>query len=41
MTPLQAADTPNMDFIAKHGKCGMAKTVPMISRREAMLRIFP
>jgi 2,3-bisphosphoglycerate-independent phosphoglycerate mutase len=28
LTPLQAADTPNMDFIAKHGKCGMAKTVP-------------
>jgi len=26
--PLQAADTPNMDFIAKHGKCGLAKTVP-------------
>jgi 2,3-bisphosphoglycerate-independent phosphoglycerate mutase len=28
LTPLQAADTPNMDFIAKHGKCGLAKTVP-------------
>ncbi|MCX9084394.1 MAG: cofactor-independent phosphoglycerate mutase [Candidatus Methanoperedens sp.] len=28
LTPLQAADTPNMDFIAKHGKCGMARTVP-------------
>lgn len=28
LTPLQAADTPNMDFIAKHGKCGVAKTVP-------------
>jgi len=28
LTPLQGADTPNMDFIAKHGKCGVAKTVP-------------
>jgi 2,3-bisphosphoglycerate-independent phosphoglycerate mutase len=28
LTPLQAADTPNLDFIAKHGKCGLAKTVP-------------
>lgn len=28
LTPLQAADTPNMDFIAKHGKSGVAKTVP-------------
>jgi 2,3-bisphosphoglycerate-independent phosphoglycerate mutase len=28
LTPLEAADTPNMDFIAKHGKCGVAKTVP-------------
>ena len=27
-TPLQAANTPNMDFIAKHGKCGVARTVP-------------
>jgi len=28
LTPLAAANIPNMDFIAKHGKCGMAKTVP-------------
>ncbi|MCZ7405982.1 MAG: cofactor-independent phosphoglycerate mutase [Candidatus Methanoperedens sp.] len=28
LTPLEAAETPNMDFIAKHGKCGVAKTVP-------------
>ncbi len=28
ITPLQAANIPNMDFIAKHGKCGVAKTVP-------------
>jgi 2,3-bisphosphoglycerate-independent phosphoglycerate mutase len=28
LTPLQAADTPNMDFIAKHGMNGVAKTVP-------------
>lgn len=28
LTPLQAASTPNMDFIAKHGKCGVARTVP-------------
>jgi 2,3-bisphosphoglycerate-independent phosphoglycerate mutase len=27
-TPLEAADTPNMDFIARNGMCGMAKTVP-------------
>jgi 2,3-bisphosphoglycerate-independent phosphoglycerate mutase len=25
-TPLEAADTPNMDFIAKGGVCGLAKT---------------
>ncbi len=28
MTPLQAANIPNMDFIAKHGRCGVARTVP-------------
>ena len=28
LTPLQAADTTNMDFIAKHGRNGIAKTVP-------------
>lgn len=28
LTPLAAANIPNMDFIAKHGKCGIAKTVP-------------
>jgi 2,3-bisphosphoglycerate-independent phosphoglycerate mutase len=28
LTPLESADTPNMDFIAKHGKCGVAKTLP-------------
>jgi 2,3-bisphosphoglycerate-independent phosphoglycerate mutase len=28
LTPLQAANTPNMDFIAKHGRNGVAKTVP-------------
>lgn len=28
ITPLAAANIPNMDFIAKHGKCGIAKTVP-------------
>ncbi len=28
LTPLQAANIPNMDFIAKHGRCGIAKTVP-------------
>ncbi len=27
-TPLEVADTENMDFIAKEGACGMAKTVP-------------
>ncbi|HID43692.1 MAG TPA: cofactor-independent phosphoglycerate mutase [Archaeoglobaceae archaeon] len=27
-TPLEYADTPNMDFIAKEGACGTAKTVP-------------
>lgn len=27
-TPLEAADTPNMDFLAKEGSCGIAKTVP-------------
>lgn len=28
LTPLQAANTPNMDFIAKHGRNGVARTVP-------------
>jgi len=27
-TPLEYADTPNMDFIAREGACGIAKTVP-------------
>ncbi len=27
-TPLEVADTPNMDFLAKEGACGLAKTVP-------------
>ena len=27
-TPLQAARTPNMDYLAAHGKVGLAKTVP-------------
>jgi 2,3-bisphosphoglycerate-independent phosphoglycerate mutase len=27
-TPLEVADKPNMDFLAKEGSCGIAKTVP-------------
>jgi 2,3-bisphosphoglycerate-independent phosphoglycerate mutase len=27
-TPIEAADTPNMDYIASHGTLGMLKTVP-------------
>ncbi len=27
-TPLEVARTPNMDYIARHGKCGMARNVP-------------
>ncbi len=27
-TPLEVADTPNMDFLAKEGSTGMAKTIP-------------
>ena len=27
-TPLEVADTLNMDFLAKNGSCGLAKTVP-------------
>jgi 2,3-bisphosphoglycerate-independent phosphoglycerate mutase len=27
-TPLQAAETPNMDFMAQHGQVGLANTVP-------------
>ena len=27
-TPLQAADTPAMDWLAAHGRCGRLKTVP-------------
>lgn len=28
-TPLEAAKTPNMDFIAKHGRLGRVRTVPV------------
>lgn len=28
LTPLQAANTPNMDYIAKEGRCGQALTIP-------------
>jgi len=28
MTPLEAAHTPNMDFLAKNGVCGTALTIP-------------
>jgi len=28
-TPLQAAATPNMDFMARHGQVGLARTVPV------------
>ncbi|HIE31869.1 MAG TPA: cofactor-independent phosphoglycerate mutase [Methanosarcinales archaeon] len=27
-TPLSHANIPNMDYIAKHGRCGLARTVP-------------
>jgi 2,3-bisphosphoglycerate-independent phosphoglycerate mutase len=27
-TPLEAERTPNMDFIARHGRLGRAKTIP-------------
>lgn len=27
-SPIQAANTPNMDFMAQHGQVGLAKTVP-------------
>jgi 2,3-bisphosphoglycerate-independent phosphoglycerate mutase len=27
-TPLEVANKPNMDFIARHGRCGMVKTIP-------------
>jgi len=27
-TPLEKADTPSMDFIAKNGSCGLLKTIP-------------
>ncbi len=27
-TPLEAADKPRMDYLAQHGACGLAKTVP-------------
>ena len=27
-TPLEVADTPNMDYIAKEGACGVARTIP-------------
>jgi len=27
-TPLEAADTPHMDFMAQHGVCGLVQTVP-------------
>jgi Predicted phosphoglycerate mutase, AP superfamily len=28
MTPLEAAHTPNMDYIAREGSMGLLKTVP-------------
>jgi 2,3-bisphosphoglycerate-independent phosphoglycerate mutase len=28
LTPLQAADTPNMDIVASNGQCGLAITIP-------------
>ena len=27
-TPLEVAETENMDFIAKEGACGVAETIP-------------
>ena len=27
-TPLQSADTPAMDWLAAHGRCGLLKTLP-------------
>ena len=30
-TPLQSADTPAMDWLAAHGRCGLLKTVPDLS----------
>ncbi|MEA1945188.1 MAG: cofactor-independent phosphoglycerate mutase [Euryarchaeota archaeon] len=27
-TPLEYANIPNMDYVAKHGRCGLARTVP-------------
>ncbi len=27
-TPLEAADIPNMDFLARNGLCGLARTIP-------------
>jgi 2,3-bisphosphoglycerate-independent phosphoglycerate mutase len=29
LTPLQASDIPNMDHIAREGKCGQAQTIPL------------
>ncbi len=28
LTPLQYADTPHFDFLARHGRCGLLQTVP-------------
>lgn len=28
-TPLEVAVKPNMDYIARHGECGMVKTIPL------------
>lgn len=36
-TPLEVAETENMDFLAKEGACGIAKTVRTALSREAML----
>jgi len=39
-TPLQAAKKPNMDILAKQGRCGLAGQFQMVFRREAMWPIF-
>ncbi len=40
-TPLEVAETENMDFIASEGSCGMAKQFLTALNREVTLQTSP
>ena len=39
-TPLEAAETPNMDALAKNGKTGLMYSVEKALRLKVMLQLF-